>query len=196
MIIEKKQKAFTLIEMIVSLSVIMIISVIFIANYRNANSRTDLIMTAQSLVANLHSAQNNSLGLVKYGNNVPAGGWGVNFDKVEKKYTIFADLNEPDTIGYMQYDADTEGLRNLGAREVILSSGIEISDIIITSGASSESVDIANVTFLPPDPRTNIYSSDSIVATGTELVVELREVGTESKKTIMINFLGLIEVID
>ncbi len=196
MIIEKKQKAFTLIEMIVSLSVIMIISVIFIANYRNANSRTDLIMTAQSLVANLHSAQNNSLGLVKYGNNVPAGGWGVNFDKVEKKYTIFADLNEPDTIGYMQYDADTEGLRNLGAREVILSSGIEISDIIITSGASSERVDIANVTFLPPDPRTNIYSSDSIVATGTELVVELREVGTESKKTIMINFLGLIEVID
>ncbi|NCN22400.1 hypothetical protein GW934_02795, partial [Candidatus Falkowbacteria bacterium] len=43
----KIQGAFTLIEMVVSLGVIMIISVIFIANYRNANKRTDLIMTAQ-----------------------------------------------------------------------------------------------------------------------------------------------------
>ncbi|NCT54361.1 hypothetical protein GW758_00175 [Candidatus Falkowbacteria bacterium] len=194
----KIQGAFTLIEMVVSLGVIMIISVIFIANYRNANKRTDLIMTAQSLVADIHAAQNNSLGLVKYGEDVPAGGWGVNFNKTNNTYTIFADLEAPLEDGNLAYDASDEAERNFGAREINFRGEIEIEELTIFSGvngSASSTTNVANVTFLPPDPKTNIYNQ-ATTATGTALTVKLKEVNGEGRRTVKINFLGLIEMID
>ena len=190
--------AFTLIEMVVSLGIIMIISVIFIANYRNSNKRTDLIMTAQSLVADIHASQNNSLGLVKYGAEVPAGGWGVNFNKTTNTYTIFADLEAPLESGNLSFTASSEGDRSLGARHIILGEDIEIEELKIFSGSGGLTETIttqANVTFLPPDPKTNIYN-DETTATGTALTIKLKEKDGEGRRTVKINFLGLIEMID
>ncbi len=191
----KKYQAFTLIEMIVSLGVIMFVSVIFIANYRGANRRTDLIMTAQSLVSDLHAAQNNSLGLVKYGSLVPAGGWGLSFDKVSGTYTIFADLNEPQTIGYLEMDPQSEADKALGSREVSFSGEIQIGEIKIFNGTNEVTTDKLNITFLPPDPITNIFNATT-KATGTAATIELKEMGSDSSKKVRINFLGLIEVIE
>ena len=189
---------FTLIEMVVSLGIIMIISVIFIANYRNSNRRTDLIMTAQSLVADIHAAQNNALGLVKYGSGVPAGGWGVNFNKTANTYTIFADLEAPLEIGNLSFDSATEGDRSLGARQIIFSGEVDIEELKIFSGVGGLTetlTDEANVTFLPPDPKTNIYNQLT-AATGTALTVKIKEKNGAGRKTVKINFLGLIEMID
>jgi type II secretory pathway pseudopilin PulG len=179
----------TLIEMVVSISIIVLIASLFIANYRTANKRTDIIMAAQTLVADLHLAQNNSLGLVKYDGEVPAGGWGVHFDQTRDTYTMFADLNAPGTGGYMSYD-DGEGDVNYGARLTQLPAGIEITRLE-TPGPESNVQ--ANVTFLPPDPSTNIYNG---TATSTRLLIELTEGRNNTVKTIRVNFLGLIEVID
>lgn len=183
-------KGFTLIEMLVSISMIVVIATLFIANYRSANKRTDLIMAAQTLAADLHLAQNNSLGLVKYNGEVPAGGWGINFIDATNSYTMFADLNAPDDpSGYMDYDAG-EGEINYGARVTVLPPNIEISNIK-TVAVPSEAY--ANVTFLPPDPQTNIYNG---TATSSSLEIELRETRNNTIKTIVVNFLGLIEVKD
>ena len=190
--------AFTLIEMVVSLGIIMVISVIFIANYRTSNKRTDLIMTAQSLVADIHAAQNSSLGLVKYGTIVPAGGWGVNFNKNDNTYTIFADLEAPLESGNLSFDPNTEADRNSGARQISLSGEIEIEELRIFSGVNGSienTTNEASVTFLPPDPKTNIYNEVS-GSSGTALTVKLKEVNGEGRRTIKINFLGLIEMID
>ncbi|MBN2854226.1 prepilin-type N-terminal cleavage/methylation domain-containing protein [Patescibacteria group bacterium] len=190
--------AFTLVEMIVSLGIIMIISVIFIANYRSSNRRTDLIMTAQSLVADIHAAQNNSLGLVKYGAEVPAGGWGINFNKTTNTYTVFADLEAPLESGHLIFDVNNEGNKALGARQVILNGEIEIEELRVfsgTNGSIETTPNQANVTFLPPDPKTNIYNHD-LLATGTALTVKLKEKNGEGLRTVKINFLGLIEMID
>ena len=184
--------------MVVSLGVIMIVSVIFIANYRSANRRTDLVMTAQSLVADIHAAQNNSLGLVKYGTEVPAGGWGVNFNKTTNTYTIFADLEAPLEAGNLVFDASDEGERDLGGRQVNFRGEIEIEELRIfsgTNGSVENTSNEANVTFLPPDPKTNIYNQE-VVATGTALTVKLKETNGEGSRTVKINFLGLIEMID
>lgn len=192
---KKKYQAFSLIEMVVSLGVIMFISVIFIANYRVGNRRTDLIMTAQNLVADLHAVQNKALGLTKYGNNVPAGGWGINFNKGAGTYTVFADLNEPDSSGYLEMDETSETERSLGAREVVFSGEIKIGEMKVFNGISSVLTDELNITFLPPDPLTNIFNVTT-KATGTAATIELKELGSEAKKKIRINFLGLIEVIE
>lgn len=183
------KEGFTLIEMIVSISMVVIVAALFIANYRSANKRTDLIMAAQSLVADLHLAQNNTLGLVKYGDIVPAGGWGINFDIAKNIYTLFADLNAPETTGYLDYDVG-EGEINYGARITQLPAGIEISNLKTDSSPAASQV---NVTFLPPDPQTNIYDG---TATSSALEIEFKELRNNSVKTVKVNFLGLVEAID
>jgi hypothetical protein len=71
-------------------------------------------------------AQNNALGLVKYGSyGVPAGGWGLHIS-TDGSYTIFADLNDPESVGYKKYDSSTEGEEENGARYNSISENLEI----------------------------------------------------------------------
>lgn len=184
-------KGFTLIEMIVSIAIISGVTALFIANYHSAGRRSDLVMTAQKVVADLHAAQNNTLGLVKYNTLVPPGGWGISFDKTANSYTLFADLNAPGTSGYREYDPGTEGDGNYGARHIQLPDTIQIDQI---KTANNQTHNLANITFLPPDPRTNILVSGG--ATSTALEIRLVETGENKVKTIKVNFLGLAEVND
>jgi len=185
----RERNGFTLIEMVVSLAMIVMVTTLFIANYQTTNKRSDLIMTAQKLVSDIHQAQNQALGLFKYGSSVPAGGWGVHFNKAEgNQYLIFADLDAPGELGNLDYNVD-EGDISSGARLVELPPLITISSIKV-GGLEKNSV---NITFLPPDPQTNIYDG---VATSTEVLIELKEERNNTVKTIEANFLGLVEVID
>lgn len=187
---KKERFGFTLIELVVSIGIIMMVTVLFISNYKSSNKRTDLVMTAQEMVSDLHAAQNNALGLVKYNNIVPAGGWGISFDTTKNYYTLFADLNAPAMLGYMDYDSSSEGNVNYGARVTNLSSNVAIASLKIGNSYVAK----ANVTFLPPDPVTNIYSDG---ATSTVIEIQLKDLNNpNSIKTVRVNFLGLAEVID
>ena len=193
-IFSKNKKAFSLIELLVSLGIIIMITVIFMADYKTANKRTDMTMTAQKLVADIHLAQNNALGLVKYNGYVPAGGWGLSFDPTNNRYTLFADLDAPGNVGYMSYDPSLEGDINAGARVNNLSSNVIISSLKMSGNIATTTVTSANITFLPPDPKTNIYSNG---ATSTLLEIKIQDKNNvNSIKTIRVNFLGLAEVID
>jgi len=194
--INQKITGFTMIELVVSIAIILMLILLFVTDYHTANRRTDLIMATQNLVANLHLAQNNSLGLVKYNTGsaavVPAGGWGLSFNTANNTYILFADLNAPGIAGYMQYDPASEGNISYGARVMRLPPGITISNLQTTNSSSTSQV---NVTFLPPDPQTNIYEVSN-GATSTSLTIQLKEAVNNSIKTVQINFLGLAEVID
>lgn len=198
----KAKPAFTILEMMVSLSIITIITSLFIANYRTGNKRSDLTMTAQVLVSDLHLAQNNTLGLVKYNGSVPSGGWGISFDTSKNNYTIFADLDTPTNVlagptGYLRYEAATEGQVNYGARTTSLPTGIQIDSLKVGAATSSlvDAGQSVNVTFLPPDPQTNIYAS-STHSTSSMLEITLKELRNGTIKTVRVNFLGLAEVIN
>lgn len=191
----KKKIAFTLIEMLVSISLIMIMTVVFIANYKSANKRTDLIMTAQVLTADIHMAQNNALGLVKYGAyGVPAGGWGIHIEK-SGTYTMFADLNEVGSLGFKEYDLLVEGEINNGARLNSISENLEVESLTFYNSISSITAESAVITFLPPNPKTNIYNPENS-NDYTSLEIKLRENENNETKTVLVNFLGLVEVID
>ena len=187
--ISKKKSGFSLVELIVSLSVITLLTGLFLANYHNANRRTDLTMTAQALVTDIRYAQANALGLIKYDGAVPAGGWGVYFsaggmgNSNNTSYVIFADEND-DRL----YQVG-EGQENLGGRLVDLPPNIVIDRIMVGSSQSAR----ATVTFLPPDPLTRIRGSSG---TSTFLEIRLRENLNDTTKTVRVNFLGLVEVID
>ncbi len=177
---------FTLIELLVSLSIISILTALFLANYHNTNQRTDLTMSAQALVTNIRLAQANALGLVKYDGEVPPGGWGVFVSSVSSNnhsYFIFADENDSE-----KYE-DGEATPSLGGNVISFSPNISIDSISLGSAEVSQ----ANVTFLPPDPITRLRSDG---ATSTFMDIRLRESLNNTTKTVRVNFLGLVEVID
>lgn len=174
--------------MITSLAVIMFITVIFMVNYQSANKRTDIIMAAQKMVGDIHLAENNCLGLVKYGASVPAGGWGVHFDKDANYYMVFAQTSVPGDFDYLNFSEQGQEI-SYGARRSDFAANTRIEDIFLDGTSVSE----ANVIFLPPDPRVNINDGN---ATGTSLQIILKESANNSIKTVEVNFLGLAEVVD
>jgi prepilin-type N-terminal cleavage/methylation domain-containing protein len=196
------KRGFTLLEMLTSVFIIVMMTAFFIANYRSNNKRSDLTMTAQKLVADIHAAQNNTLGLNKYGTVVPPGGWGVHFDLSGNpgQYILFADMNYPASSepgqersadsGFMRYD-NGEGDSGSGARVVTLPAGVFIDTITTGNGTTTA----GNVTFLPPDPKTNIFD-EVTTATSTWMTISLRDKRENMIKTIKVNFLGLAEVIN
>ena len=180
----KSETGFTLIELVVSISIIALVSGIFLANYHSTNKQSELTMTAQKLVSDIRLAQSYGLGSKEYGGSVPSGGWGVHFDKVSSpdSYKIFADSN-----GNMEYDVGEDD-KSQGGQTVNLPAGVRITEI--NTGSLIDSVDI---TFLPPDPVTNIWDGAS-----SYNIAQIKLEGeTEGlTKIIVVNFFGLVEVID
>lgn len=174
-------------ELIVSISIITLLTAIFLANYHTINQRTDLTMTAQVMVSDIRSAQANALGLIKYEGEIPQGGWGVFLSAYADEggqYIIFADMDGDQT------QSGDEAAISYGAKTVTLPPKINIDGIFLPNGSQ---VFKANIIFLPPDPLTYIVTEQG---TTTSLSIRLKENVNNTTKTVRINFLGLVEVID
>ena len=96
MVIKRKQhRGFTVIELIVSASIIAVISVLVITNYRGSTQKAALDSEAERLSSVIRQAHINSLiGLTVSGAR-PDGGFGIHLEEcsVDCNYIIFADLN-------------------------------------------------------------------------------------------------------
>ncbi|MDD4332961.1 MAG: type II secretion system protein [Patescibacteria group bacterium] len=181
----ERKNGFTLVEMLVSVAVIVLITGIFLANYRASSQRADLIFAAQQMASDIRLAENYSLGLVNYGEgNFPIGGWGFYIDKSNNKYYIFADVD-----GDKSYTASpSEADKTKSAKEVIFPANIVVDSI--QYGANFEtSSEVLNITFLPPDPTVYIVGTKYYNAK-----IVLKDVRNGLTKEIDINFFGLIEV--
>lgn len=170
--------------------IIALVAALFVANYHSSTSQADLNMSAQKLVADVHAAQSNSLGLTNYNNALPPGGWGVHFD-VSYGYTIYAELHAPGDANFMNYSSSSEAVEAYGARRVTLPKNIKIDRLTGVSHIFNDSQ--ADVNFLPPDPQTNIRLRNS---SSTVLNIDLKNIANGQCRTVQINFLGLAEVLE
>ena len=182
-----KKSGFTLIELLVSLFIIALMTGIFLANYRQCERQSDLILTSQLLVSDIRFAQANALGLVMYEENIPDGGWGVYFDKNNpSQYIIFADTNE--NRSYDLGEADEEK----GGMIMNLPNDIEIIDLVVVDENNNKSYpDELNVVFLPPMPKTFI---NEYYIENKRAIITLRQTTLEEEIQVKVNFAGLIEV--
>lgn len=173
-----------MIELVVSIAIIASITGVFLANYHSANKKSELTMAAQKLVSDIRLAQNYSLGSKEYGGSMPSGGWGVHFNKTSSpgSYRIFADGN-----GNMKYDTGEDD-KDKGGQIVNLPSGIRIEEI--NTGAS---INLVDITFLPPDPVTNIWDGANNYNMAQ---IKLQGEDESLTKTVLVNFFGLVEVVD
>ncbi len=183
--LRKTAPGFTLTEVLTSIGIIILMTGIFLANYRDANRQNDLVLTTQILISDIRYAQANALGLFEYNGQVPAGGWGVYFNSQtgnNTQYHIFADINNNQL-----FDVGEDSLE-FGGKVVELSSGITIDSLSVSSTVSE-----LNIIFLPPDPRTFINEIDNSPFPAT---ITLKDVPRQSSTQIQINFAGLIEDIN
>lgn len=183
------RKAFTMIELLVSIAIIVIITSVFLANYRTGNEKSKMNIVAHSFASDIRRAQNNSLGLIKYAGEAPSGGWGININLSSNNasYRIFADID-----ANRVFDAG-EDAENYGGSAITLPDGItfEYLDIVNSNneGGGNDRQEI-NITFLPPDPITYIH--DGIDEHSNVWIGLVSDKGDQ--KQIHINFLGLIDI--
>ncbi|MFH0857020.1 MAG: prepilin-type N-terminal cleavage/methylation domain-containing protein [bacterium] len=126
-----KKQGFSIIEMLVSISIIVIISSVLIVNFRDGEKKSRLNLSADVLVSNIRSVQNMVLNGSKFADHeMPYNGYGIYFEN--SRYLIFADDNSN-----MVYDAGEE------------LNVFNFSDISFAV-SSDEGNDLNNLLFKPP----------------------------------------------
>jgi len=180
--IKNKKNGYTLIEVLVSSAIIILISTLFLANYRGSEKKSLLNLTAQKLASDIRLAQSKSLSASSYGSVFPTGGWGIYFDKALGEYYIFADLN-----GDYAYNAG-EGDKTSGALVVKLPENIGIDSIQYGVSLENTANNLA-IDFLPPEPTVYISAQKYYQAK-----ITLINQADNSTRAVLVNFFGLVDV--
>ncbi len=168
----KKQCGFTLMEAIVSLTLIAILSAVVLPNYTNIRSQFALLRDAYALAQNLRITQEMAISARKVEGSVPFS-YGIHISTIEDNqgYLIYADIN-----GDQQYVVNVDQI----VEEVELNKGIVLQEI---------PTNFLSINFQGPDPITFISSGDNVV----EIVLMLKE-NAQEFETVFINKAGLIYV--
>jgi len=137
---------FTLIEMLVVISVIIILTLITVPIYQGSKKELALQRATGKLAQDLRSAQEMAMAAKEFQGAVPEGGYGIYLTSgMSDRYILFADTN-----GNFQY-GDGELVD-----DIYFETGVEISQLSPASPLT--------ITFTPPDPTTRVNGSTSTAA--------------------------------
>ena len=193
----KNERGYTLIELIVSISIIIIISSMMLANYRQGGASEELNAAAQNLVSEIRKVQAYSLGYKEFNGSIPdEGGWGIALTSVStqspENFILFFDYTGATPSGPNdKYNSPTE----LYVSNKI-GKNVEVDELIFNNGASSENYFWA--IFFPPDPIVNLNGDinpggvSMSVFDANEVEVVLRHISGRSK-SIILNKYGVVD---
>jgi prepilin-type N-terminal cleavage/methylation domain-containing protein len=193
-----KNRAFTLIEITIVVTIITIMATIFIANYKGGEKNFALQRSANKLGQDLRRAQEMAMSSQEtpdsFGDPVtfPKGGYGIHFEEDSSNYTLFADCD-----GGQDYDQSGTALSCYYADQApgaSISEKLEIlnleKDIFISSVSPSLPDNSLIITFFPPNPEITINGDPSITAAVITLTFE----GAEAPRTVSVYKTGLIDI--
>lgn len=166
-------RGFTLIEMMVTVAIIAILSVITLAGYRAGEKRYVLENTAQRLIADLRKGQN--MALAPEASEIYSPGIGISFDLNNPYYFFFRDANKDKKFNSDAGDKIIETVQ--------LSTKIQINSIFPGSPT--------DIFFEPPDPTIYINQQTSASA-----IITLQPKGADMTKSIKIKTSGFIGPIE
>lgn len=172
-----KNKGFTLVELLVTISIMGILLGILIFNFPKGKQQLALQRSAHKILQDLKAVQESSMSAKaeECPGEVNARGFGAYFDQSSpNSYILFADCDNSHTYNY--------GDKNLKSPQVDLEKGIKISSLSPNSPLS--------VVFSPPSPTTYI---NGYTIYDAQLTISL-ESDVSKTKTIKINKAGLIEI--
>lgn len=166
---------FTLIELLVGIGIIIVLSVIILANYRGGESQFALQRSAQKLTQDLRRAQEISMSAKSYncGNGWKMKGYGINLTAGNDYYYLKARC---ENIANPRTHADRD------VEKIYLEKEVKIL-----------STNSQNIFFYPPDPQTVIEDLGGATSTSAVITLSLKKDDTKTK-TIKVNQTGLIYV--
>lgn len=192
----REKSGFTLFEIMVTISLVVLMLTLSSVMYRNTNKRTELVFTAHQIAAmgrlsESYAASAKEFDASSVGQNI----WGLYFDKANPtKVIMFVDKGPTPNQRY-----------DVGEETRILTLPHQIKVWKIFKGVGNNETEVGSATnngaitvlFTPPDPKTRIC--DVTVTTGACVAVDvarviLRDDANESVKGIKFNFFGLIDV--
>ncbi|MBI4919737.1 prepilin-type N-terminal cleavage/methylation domain-containing protein [Candidatus Azambacteria bacterium] len=135
-------KGFTLIEMLVALSIIIIITGVVVFNIGSERQSSALLRSAQNLSLDLRRVENYALSSKVFKTAGVPCGWGIHFNGVgSTNYIIFADSAPSQDCSNRDFKRAGDGSEDF---EVVnLNAGIQIG---ILSG------NLSDIVFSPPEP--------------------------------------------
>jgi len=142
---KRKSLAFTLIEMMITLSIVTLLTTMVLVYSRQSESVTNLIRDSDRLLFNLRQVQSSSmLTLQQSTGSSNVCGWGIYINKdalPQAQYILFNDFCNTGTRG--QYDSGED--LGEGPETINLLKGVEI-----------KFSDIKSVVFVPPEPQIKV----------------------------------------
>lgn len=172
---------FTVVEMVIIISILVLISAVLLANFPAFSRRADLQRTSQQLALAARKAQNMAFAArqavrVGGGASIPSY-FGVYIGAVvgcpgeprDYNYIIFADFHPPGSPN-RQYDCGRDPV----VERFKFERGVSLSDVIFTpSGESAESLDpdVIHITFSVPEARTGLLDRNNREGTVAEIIL-------------------------
>ena len=184
---------FTLLEITVVISIIILLGAAFIISFRGSEKRFALQRSAYKLAQDLRRAQKMAMAARDF-EGAFQGGYGINFtvtpqNEEKAEYTLFVDCNNNNIFdgSFLKVCDDCTGGSCINGVfsekvETIFSEGGIKIDTLSPSGP-------LNIIFLPPDPTIIINGDPQINSASISLTFD-----SQTKKTIAINKTGLIEI--
>jgi hypothetical protein len=171
---------FTLIEIIVVVSIIMLLTTIMLLYGKTGESQLILFKEQSRLVSALYRSK--ALSIETFSDANSPCGYGVHFDP-PSSYLIFKDM------------APASGCKNSDKKYTNSGQTIdEVVDIyIISPEASLVSVPITDVLFIPPDPQT-IFQYVNFGDTTNPIPLILKSSGGSASLNVSINSAGQISI--
>lgn len=171
---DKFLTGFTLVELLVVISVITLLAAVILPNFRSAEKQLALRRSAHKLSQDIRKTQEMAMSAKTFNSSVPSGGYGIHFRLSWKTYyKIYADIN--DNQRYDEGDGEVE--------TVNLEKGVYIKNVSPSS---------PSVNFKPPDPTTKI-TTEADVDSATAIITLSLEADSAKERNIKINRAGLIE---
>jgi len=163
-IIKLKKSGFTIVEVLVSITIVTIIMTVILFNYGSFTDKLALSSAAQELAVTLRQAQTYGLSVKEVASS-PGNfdsAYGVYFDLADQsKYYLFADVvpNKMYGVGNGCGGNATECVQQFTLRNGIRITGL-CSDTLCTP-ASGANFNALSVSFLRPNPDASLYFTNS-----------------------------------
>lgn len=167
-----RQFGFSMIELLVVMSIIGLISTLAIISYRSGQKKYILTQTTQQLVSNIRKAQN--MALSGYDISGQYNGYGFYIKEGESSYLIYGNKN--DNPNYQPSDSIIE--------IISLPNGVNIKSV-------SPASDKIHIFFEPPQPITYLNGE---TAAGISETITLELENSSLSKTVRISTAGLIQI--
>lgn len=176
-----KNKGFTLVEFLISISIIIILTSVSFWGYNRRQMELNLQKDVSNLLVRAEEIKEKAISSMYFHDQLPDGGYGIYIDRADPKhYVLFADCN-----GNLQFDS--VGNYCNGYPELI--ERMELTRKIYIKELSSNRF---HITFMPPSPDVTIMTESGVVP--ESYVVLGIEDPPQKEKRVNFNSAGLIYV--